>query len=218
METLLKFIEVITDLFIPLSVFILIITNIKTIKELLLGLKNRMIKLEIGGNKIEIGEAFEQQNNIIKDMQKYLADNINDNQKIQKNISDDRLCNRILWVDDFPNNNIMLEQTLKSDGFNIDKALSTKEALQLYKNGKYDIIISDMERIENGINRREAGIELFNNIRNSDKDISMIIYTSYTEEKEYFDAINSLQSKITSSSTELLNIIYKLNKNKNNCT
>jgi CheY-like chemotaxis protein len=218
METLLKFIEVITDLFIPLSVFILIITNIKTIKDLLLGLKNRMIKLEIGGNKIEIGEAFEQQNNIIKDMQKYLADNINDNQKIQKNISDDRLCNRILWVDDFPNNNIMLEQTLKSDGFNIDKALSTKEALQLYKNGKYDIIISDMERIENGINRREAGIELFNNIRNSDKDISMIIYTSYTEEKEYFDAINSLQSKITSSSTELLNIIYKLNKNKNNCT
>jgi hypothetical protein len=52
----------------------------------------------------------------------------------------------VLWVDDFPNNNIYERQALEALGVNFVLATSTEEALKKISRQRFDAIISDMGR------------------------------------------------------------------------
>lgn len=56
--------------------------------------------------------------------------------------------NRILWVDDRPENNIYERKAFEAQGIDFSIALSTDEAIQLLKTSEYAAIISDMGRKE----------------------------------------------------------------------
>jgi CheY-like chemotaxis protein len=52
----------------------------------------------------------------------------------------------ILWVDDRPRNNIFERQILEALGIKITISESTEDALNKFREFKYDVIISDMGR------------------------------------------------------------------------
>ncbi len=56
--------------------------------------------------------------------------------------------NRILWVDDRPENNIYERRAFEAQGIEFSLALSTNEAIELLKTNKFSAIISDMGRKE----------------------------------------------------------------------
>lgn len=56
--------------------------------------------------------------------------------------------NRILWVDDRPENNVYERQAFEAQGIEFSLARSTNEALELLKANKFAAIISDMGRKE----------------------------------------------------------------------
>jgi CheY-like chemotaxis protein len=65
-----------------------------------------------------------------------------------KNSSANDWHNKILWVDDSPENNIHERQAMESMGLEFSLALSTSEALKTIEEKKFAAIISDMARKE----------------------------------------------------------------------
>lgn len=82
--------------------------------------------------------------------------------------------NRILWVDDRPENNIYERHAFEAQGLSFSLALSTKEALEILKNNKYAVIISDMKRKESD----KEGYILLDEIRKIKNEIPFFIYTN----------------------------------------
>lgn len=86
-----------------------------------------------------------------------------------------KISKRILWVDDYPDNNIHEISMLLPLGINIIQTTTTKAALQYVNQNAFDLIISDMGRKENGQEDSEAGVTLVNAI---DGILPVIVYTS----------------------------------------
>lgn len=67
---------------------------------------------------------------------------------------------RILWVDDHPENNDALVELLRRFGATVDLPRSNAEALSLLRNSRYDVIISDVARDDEGPHSDLMGVEL----------------------------------------------------------
>jgi CheY-like chemotaxis protein len=86
--------------------------------------------------------------------------------------SNEQWRNRILWVDDRPNNNIHERQAFEAQGLQFKLALSTDEALEALKNEKFAAIISDMGRKEGP----QEGYVLLEKLRQSGNKTPFVIY------------------------------------------
>jgi len=89
---------------------------------------------------------------------------------------------RVLIVEDNPINQMLVVKVLQRQGFETDVAENGKIALNMYKNGNYDIILMDLQMPE------MDGYETTRNIRslpNSKKDIPIIAMTAHTIKGEY---------------------------------
>ncbi len=80
--------------------------------------------------------------------------------------------NKILWVDDRPENNVFERQAFGSQGIEFNLSLSTNEAIENLKNNKYAAIISDMGRKEGP----EEGYVLLEKLRKSGNLTPFFIY------------------------------------------
>jgi len=80
----------------------------------------------------------------------------------------------VLWVDDFPQNNMRETEILTAAGYKVDLAISTLEAIQKLSSGRYSFVISDMGRGDNPI----AGLELLDWMRNQQWRFMTLIYCS----------------------------------------
>lgn len=80
----------------------------------------------------------------------------------------------ILWVDDFPDNNLYERQALEALGISFVLATSTDEALQHISRKRFDIIISDMGRPPDS----RAGYTLLDKLRAAGDNTPFIIYAS----------------------------------------
>jgi len=80
--------------------------------------------------------------------------------------------NRILWVDDRPENNVYERKAFEAQGFSVSIALSTNEALEILDNSKFAAVISDMGRKEGP----QEGYVLLEKIRKSGEKIPFFIY------------------------------------------
>lgn len=67
---------------------------------------------------------------------------------VPRQLKHDKWRNRILWVDDRPENNVYERQAFEAQGIEFSLALSTSEALELLKTNNFAVIISDMGRKE----------------------------------------------------------------------
>jgi CheY-like chemotaxis protein len=80
--------------------------------------------------------------------------------------------NKVLWVDDRPENNVYERQAMESMGLEFTLALSTNEALGTLETRKFAAIISDMGRKEGP----REGYILLRAIRQLDKKTPYFIY------------------------------------------
>lgn len=114
---------------------------------------------------------------------------------------------RILWVDDYPENNRHPQSILKAAGVRIDLALETEEAYLTLDRNRFDLIISDMGRGEN----RTAGLDLLKGLKERNNKTPAIIFASRNAINNYGEEAQMLGAKATAASiTELLMTVHAL--------
>jgi CheY-like chemotaxis protein len=111
----------------------------------------------------------------------------------------------VLWVDDFPRNNSLIIEYLNKLGIEVVTAATTAEGLAKLRSKKFDRVISDMGRVEKGINVPAAGINLVREVQKAYPEIPVVIYCSVKAANQYrTEALAAGATQITPSQTELL--------------
>ncbi len=114
------------------------------------------------------------------------------------------LNEKILWVDDHPENNAFEIARLRSVGISIDQASSTDEALAALTHSKYTRVITDLQRQENGQTMPQAGIDLITRMRDNGIPIPVYVYCSKAAVDLYGDKVRAAGAAgVTSSPLEL---------------
>jgi CheY-like chemotaxis protein len=124
--------------------------------------------------------------------------------------------NRVLWVDDYPENNAYEMAALERKGVKVDIAKSTGEAVQRIDRAKqpYDAIISDMGRPDDD-GGPEAGIVLVDALAAGQVSAPIFIYASAAAISRTRDKLQKRRSqgidvKATASATELLEMLGRV--------
>ena len=167
----------------------------------------------IGGQELTQAEFLDQTIAQISDLQEQVvktqtvladkpADAVNERTLDETNITQ---VKSVLWVDDNPKNNSMYVQKFNEWGINVEISLSTEDALQKIKNKKYDRVISDMGRNQNGVYDEKAGINLFLKLKEENISVSYFIFCSGALVKKYGDeAMQAGVEIVTSSFVQLM--------------
>jgi two-component system, response regulator, stage 0 sporulation protein F len=87
---------------------------------------------------------------------------------------------RILVVEDEQNQRELYTMELEDEGYEVEQAANGREAVDLVKKNKYDMVILDIRMPE------MDGIEALGKILSRDKKIPIIIYTAYSNYKSNF--------------------------------
>ncbi len=116
---------------------------------------------------------------------------------------------RILWVDDHPENNAFEIARLQAAEIPVDQVSSTDEALVSLTHKRYTKVITDLERRENGQTAPQAGIELINRMRDNGIPIPVYVYCSKAAVDLYGDKVSAAGAAgITSSPLELFEQLH----------
>ena len=204
----------------PLLVLILLVKFSKSIEGIIKSAGKRKFSIKVGDNEVTMEEASEQQRLLINDLQEQVVTLQKrtetssalpgDNHKLAPKPERVNSINRILWVDDYPSNNANIIAHLSDLGVDIVTALSTREGLRKFRPNRYDVIISDMSRQEDGKNNPSAGVDLSAAIREIDKDIPVFIFCSrHGKKRAEQDAINAGANIVTTSGVQLLNMLSR---------
>jgi CheY-like chemotaxis protein len=216
MITLIEFLKAVAGLAWPVLAAIALVKLFPYIRAFL---GREKITFKIGSMEITGEQAAESLANQVNDLQTkfiQLEKNLAMNGRIESDVNandgqkslpkDDRASvqavrpRRILWVDDFPSNNAIQIEKLNNDGFTIDIATNTNSALQLLDSIKYDLIISDMGRIEYGVSRPAAGLLFAQELR-AHSDIPFVIFASAKALSTFGEEIRKLGIKYSTNST-----------------
>ncbi|MBP1732413.1 MAG: two-component response regulator [Deltaproteobacteria bacterium] len=201
----------------PAIVILVILLFRPVVAALIESARSRKFTLKLGGQELTMEEASEQQRKLIADLQTQVLE-------IRKSLegtvqpaevppeaaqtSKPPVSRSVLWVDDQPKNNSYFVQQLSDKGVSVDLALSGSEGLRLFDNKTYGVVISDMGRTEDGTYKPTAGLELLQRIRERNKTIPFIIFSSSRGVRQHRDtAANLGATAMTSSPTEMFGIL-----------
>ena len=144
---------------------------------------------------------------VVKRQQSTVASKLEEN--VSPRLNADNGAFSILWVDDYPINNAFIVEQFRSEGIQVQLALSTKEGMTELNNKKYDIVISDLGRQEDGIENRFAGIDLTTEIRKTDKNIPILIFAGSRGVQNKKKIIASGVNDVTNSAVEVQRFVMK---------
>ncbi|MFC1693473.1 sigma-54-dependent transcriptional regulator [Candidatus Latescibacterota bacterium] len=94
------------------------------------------------------------------------------------------MAKRILVVDDEKSMRDTLKIMLEKEGFEVDSAENGAEALKMFENDNYDLIITDLKMPE------VDGIKLIETLNSMGSDTSIIIMTAYASKEQAIKALN----------------------------
>lgn len=105
---------------------------------------------------------------------------------------------RVLWVDDEPQNNQHGINALQAQGVDVITRKTTREALEQVHMGKFDVIITDQLRYEDGIRKDRAGYDLIGRLQQEGVKVPVILSTAYPNIEEahnlgFYDAAATQQ-------------------------
>jgi CheY-like chemotaxis protein len=168
----------------PLTVLLLILIFRGQLRHVIRSAGQREVSLEVGGQKITLGELSQAQNATIADLQKQVASlqdalgdhGTGDKPTIPSEPIEPSAPFTVLWVDDHPENNVLQIAQLRDNGVRVDLAHTTQEGVGLFSRHRYRMVISDMDRTENGIEVADAGVRLVAELRTLDPAIPIVIY------------------------------------------
>ncbi|HMB20578.1 MAG TPA: response regulator [Spirochaetota bacterium] len=86
----------------------------------------------------------------------------------------------MLIVEDEQHQRELYAMELQEEGYEVDQASNGKEAVDMVKDNKYDLVILDIRMPE------MDGIEALGKILSRDKKIPIVIYTAYSNYKSNF--------------------------------
>jgi CheY-like chemotaxis protein len=90
---------------------------------------------------------------------------------------------RVLWVDDHPSTNRHEVTAMEAVGIDVELSPSTEDALErVQRNPAYDVIVSDMERLEHP----QAGYDLLQKLRAAGVHTPFVVYAR-SGRPEHFD-------------------------------
>lgn len=117
----------------------------------------------------------------------------------------DNWHNKILWVDDKPNNNLFERQAMESMGLQFALALSTDEALSILSSQRFGAIISGMERKEGP----REGYVLLEAVRSKDTNTPFFIYANSHAAQHQNEARLRGAQGLTSIAEELVEMVVR---------
>ena len=145
----------------------------------------------------------------VADIQHTLPDSLSTKAGEPKNAPAVSRGTALLWVDDNPKNNAFFVQQLYDLGVIVDIAISTSSGNVHFNSKVYNYVISDMGRTEGGAFNPHAGIDFLKIVREKDKQIPFIIYSSPRAITEYgSEAFRLGATAATSSATELFGLLH----------
>lgn len=217
MSDIAQLLEAIGVLAWPAIIILLILMFRPVIAGLIESAKSRKFTLKLGGQELTMEEASEQQRKLIADLQAQVLEIKKSLEGIARPapaapekaaLKMPPTVASVLWVDDQPKNNSYFVQQLVDRGVNVELALSTAEGLRMFDKKTYGVVISDMGRTEDGIYKPTAGLELLKVIRERNKTIPFIIYSSSRGGREHREAAIKLgATTLTTSPTEMVGLL-----------
>jgi CheY-like chemotaxis protein len=91
---------------------------------------------------------------------------------------------RVLWVDDNPQNNEQGIRALQAQGIEVVTGKTTQEALEQAQGGRFDVIITDQLRYEDGIRKDRAGYELIGQLQKRGIKVPVILSSASPNREE----------------------------------
>ena len=91
-----------------------------------------------------------------------------------------KIMPKILIVEDEENLRELYAEDLEESGYDVEKAINGKEAMDLVRKGAFDLVIMDIRMPE------MDGIETLGKIITMEKKLPVIIYTAYSNYKSNF--------------------------------
>ena len=181
--------------------------KLKTVQELL-DEQLRQSDLLINENKEKSAKQFEKINKMILELSAK-SDKINEqpSQEFRENENVNTLKGKkILWVDDYPENNDYPKQMLEQAGVIFDLALETESAINILRTNKFDLIISDMGRGSN----HSAGLDLLKELKKIGINTPVVIFASSRALNRYGEEAKALGAvAVTAGITDVLNVVQK---------
>lgn len=189
-EFALRVLEILTAW--PVILFVLILLFRREIRGMMPELAQRLKKVSIGGGSVEFvdvrfkalldaiesgAEEFKNEPDEFVYFVRELLGKVPEVGAIVPESAMPLSGHSILWVDDRPMNNVYEASIFKRLGASIVSARSTEEALMFLNQDDYDLIISDIHRVEKGISNPNAGYELLDALDHRRIRAPFIFYT-----------------------------------------
>jgi CheY-like chemotaxis protein len=106
----------------------------------------------------------------------------------------------VLWVEDHPERQALQIDQLERRGVVVDVVRTTKEALQKLTGQRYQLIVSDMDRVEGGKPTPDAGLELIRTVRTFDRDTPVVIYAAGPSGRALADTATQIGADLVTNS------------------
>ncbi|HML08909.1 MAG TPA: response regulator [Xanthobacteraceae bacterium] len=184
-------------------------------------LSRENVKIKIGEMEVSTEQATQSLTTLVSDLQQKVVQIEQDiSEKAPIDFTERKLAQlplrrgekpRILWVDDVPSKIAIQVQKLMQDGFWIDVASTTAQAVSMVEFTKYDLVITDMGRTEHGVHKPDAGLILAREIRQRDTTIPIIVFTTYQNVSRFQEGAGKVGIlKITNSTIDLYRAVDAL--------
>lgn len=116
---------------------------------------------------------------------------------------------RLLWVDDFPSNNAFIVEHLREKGIDVEISLSTEDALKRLEHRSYPAIVTDLGRIENGVDNPFAGLDLIERIRGKGSKVPILVFAGQRGIQNTQKLTSAGAENVTSSGVDVMTFIEK---------